>query len=66
MRRLALLALLLAGCAYHRDTARAAGVIGTFAIDVAIVELAGSRAPLCDDAGDPPHTCPAVAAQPER
>ena len=63
MSRLALLALLLAGCAHKRDTARAVGVIGTFAIDVAIIELAGSRAPLCDDANDPPHTCPDGAAR---
>ena len=64
MRRLALAALLVSGCAGNRDTVRAVAIIGTFAIDVAIVELAGGRGPLCQEAAnDPPHTCPDEAPQ---
>ena len=67
MRRLALAALLVSGCAGTRDMARAVAVIGTFAINVAIVELAGGRGPLCQEAeNDPPHTCPDEAPQPGR
>ena len=67
MRRLALAALLVSGCAWNRDTVRAVEVIGLFAIDVAIVELAGAPGPLCREAAnDPPHTCPDGAPQPGR